>query len=221
MTVEFTLNAEPRAHLGKRASRRLRRTGQVPAVLYGGGQPPESLYFPHNELLQQLNNEAFYSHILKVNIGDRQEQAILKALQRHPYKPAVLHMDLQRISADAEIRVRVPLHFVHENVARGVKEQGGVISHLMIDVEIACLPRDLPEYIEVDVANLGMGESVHLSDLKLPEGVQIVQLIQGEEYDVPVVSIHHARTAADEEEAEERPEGEAPPSQAPGSASED
>ena len=207
MSVEFILNAEPRADQGKGASRRLRRAGKVPAVLYGGGKNPESLALLHQELKHQLNNEAFYSHILKLNIGDRQEQVILKDLQRHPYKPSVLHLDLQRVTADEQIRVHVPLHFINQNSAPGVKEQGGVVSHLMIDVEIACLPKDLPEFIEVDLANLSMGESIHLSELKLPEGVEIVQLIHGAESDMPVVSIHHARTAASEEEEAEAAEG--------------
>lgn len=202
MSVDFVLNAEPREGRGKNASRRLRREGRVPAVLYGGGQAPESLSLEQAQIKQQLGNEAFYSHILQINIGSRQEQAILRDLQRHPFKPLALHMDLQRVTADQEIRVHVPLHFVKESSARGVKEQGGVVSHLMIDVEVSCLPGNLPEFIEVDVANLGMGESIHLSELKLPAGVEIVQLAQGSEYDVPVVSIHHARTAAAEEEAE-------------------
>lgn len=217
MSVEFVLNAEPREERGKNASRRLRREGRVPAVLYGGGQAPEGLSLEQSQIKQQLNNEAFYSHILQINIGSRQEQAILRDLQRHPFKPLALHLDLQRVTADEEIRVHVPLHFIHENIARGVKEQGGVISHLMIDVEVSCLPNDLPEFIEVDVANLGIGESIHLSELKLPAGVEIVPLAQGPEYDVPVVSIHHARTAAAEEEAEAA-EGIAPTGGAAGTA---
>lgn len=202
MSVDFELNAEPRNAIGKGASRRLRREGRIPAILYGGGQQPESLSLEHREVLKQLDNEAFYSHILTINLGSRVERAILRDLQRHPFKPTVLHMDFQRITADEKLRVNVPLHFLNEGHARGVKQQGGVISHLLIDVEVSCLPKDLPEFIEVDLADLGLGESIHLSELKLPEGVEIVQLSQGPEHDVAVVSIYHSRTASAEEEGE-------------------
>ncbi len=208
MSVAFELIAEPRQDVGKGASRRLRRTGRVPAVLYGGNKAPESLSLDHNEIVKQLKHEGFYSHILNISVGSRKESAILKDLQRHPYKPTILHMDLQRVSADEAIRVHVPLHFINEQTAKGVKQEGGVVSHLMIDVEVACLPKDLPEFIEVDLSDLGLGESIHLSELKLPEGVEVVALTHGAEYDVPVANIHHARRAA--EETGEDEEGAAP-----------
>lgn len=210
MSVAFELIAESRQGVGKGASRRLRRAGRVPAVLYGGNKAPESLSFDHNEIVKQLQHEGFYSHILSITVGSRKESAILKDLQRHPYKPAILHLDLQRVSADEKIRVHVPLHFINEQTAKGVKQEGGVVSHLLIDVEVACLPKDLPEFIEVDLSELGLGESIHLSELKLPEGVEVVALSHGAEYDVPVVNIHHARRAA--EEAGEGEAGAAAPS---------
>jgi large subunit ribosomal protein L25 len=199
MSVAFELHAEPRQNLGKGASRRLRRQGRLPAVLYGGGKDPETLDFEHNKILQELHNEAFYSQILDIKIGSRTERAVLRDLQRHPFKPTLLHLDLQRVTADEKVRVHVPLHFLNQETSRGVKLQGGTISHLKIEVEIACLPANLPEFIEVDLAELEIGESIYLSQLKLPEGVEIVELSAGAEYDVPVVSIHGRRSAAAEE----------------------
>ena len=196
MSVAFELNAELRHDKGKSASRRLRRQGRVPAVLYGADKAPETLSFSQYDLLHRLENEAFYSHILQVNIGSRKEQAILRDLQRHPYKPMILHMDLQRITADEKVRVHVPLHFINEDIAIGVKQQGGVISRFRIEVEVSCLPKDLPEFIEVDLADLPIGEAIHLSELKLPAGVEIVEL--SAEHDVPVVSIHGQRVEVEE-----------------------
>ncbi len=211
MSVEFELSAESRDGQGKGASRRLRRQGRLPAVIYGGGAEPQSISLEHREVAHQLKHEGFYSHILTVKLDGTDQQVVLRDLQRHPYKPQIMHMDLQRVTADEELTVRVPLHFVNESTAVGVKEQGGVVSHLMIDVEIACLPRHLPEFIEVDLAQLGMGESIHLSELKLPEGVSIPVLSHGEEYDQPVVNIHHARKV--EEEEGEEGEGEEGPAE--------
>ncbi len=196
MSVAFELNAEPRHAVGKGASRRLRRQGRVPAVLYGADKASETLSFVQYDILHQLGNEAFYSHILQVNIGSRREQAILRDLQRHPYKPMILHMDLQRVTADEKVRVHVPLHFINEDIAPGVKQQGGAISHFRIEVEVSCLPGDLPEFIEVNLAELPMGEAIHLSQLKLPAGVEIVEL--SAEHDVPVVSIHGQRAEVEE-----------------------
>ena len=201
-STDFTMNAEPRDAKGKVASRRLRREGRIPAILYGGDKEPETLSLEHRAVAKQLENEGFYSHILTVKIGDRSESAILRDMQRHPFKPFITHMDFQRISADEKIRVNVPLHFMNENKAPGVVDEGGIIGHLLNDVEITCFPKDLPEFIEVDVANLGMNEAIHLSQIKLPEGVEIVQLTHGEEYDATVVNIHHARLVEEEEELE-------------------
>ena len=193
MSSEFVLTAEPRTEQGKGASRRLRREGKVPAILYGAGKDPVPLSLNHNELLKQLENEAFYSHILTVELDGKTEQAVLKDLQRHPAKPFILHLDLMRVSAGEKIRVNVPLHFVGEDVAPGVKIGGGIVTHAVTEVEISCLPKDLPEYIEVDLSALELGESLHLSDLKLPPGVELVQLLQGEEHDVAVAAIQATR----------------------------
>ncbi|MDE2235334.1 MAG: 50S ribosomal protein L25/general stress protein Ctc [Gammaproteobacteria bacterium] len=199
MAISFNLSAEARNDKGKGASRRLRRSGKVPGILYGAGEPPVELAFDHNELRNNLSYEAFYSHVLKIKVGDQEHQAIVKDLQRHPAKPVIMHLDLLRVKDDVEIRVHVPLHFLGEKDAVGVKQQGGVVSRNLIEVEIACLPRYLPEYIDVDVVNLELNHSLHLSDLKLPEGVRIVQLAYGEEHDLPVVAIHHPRITVEEE----------------------
>ncbi len=203
MSSEFVLTAEPRTEQGKGASRRLRREGKVPAILYGAGKDPVPLSLNHNELLKQLENEAFYSHILTVELDGKTEQAVLKDLQRHPAKPFILHLDLMRVSAGEKIRVNVPLHFVGEDVAPGVKIGGGIVTHAVTEVEISCLPKDLPEYIEVDLSTLELGESLHLSDLKLPPGVELVQLLQGEEHDVAVAAIQATRGSTAAGAAEE------------------
>ncbi len=193
MSITFELKAEPRGDLGKGASRRLRRAGKVPAILYGGGQDPQPLVLEHLDVLNQLQNEAFYSHVLTLKLGDSAESVVLRDLQRHPFKPTILHLDFLRVSADRKLRVHIPLHFINEENSRGVKQQGGVVSHALIDIEIACLPKDLPEFIEVDLTELGMGEALHLSDIKLPEGVELASHVApGSEQDAIVVSIHHA-----------------------------
>ena len=193
MSITFELKAEPRGDLGKGASRRLRRVGKVPAILYGGGQDPQPLVLEHLDVLNQLQNEAFYSHVLTLKLGDSAESVVLRDLQRHPFKPTILHLDFLRVSADRKLRVHIPLHFINEENSRGVKQQGGVVSHALIDIEIACLPKDLPEFIEVDLTELGMGEALHLSDIKLPEGVELASHVApGSEQDAIVVSIHHA-----------------------------
>jgi len=198
MSINFELEASVRQDLGKGASRRLRRDNKVPAVIYGGGAAPVSLVLAHNKVMHSLENEAFYSHILTVNIDGKVEKAVLKDLQRHPYKPAVLHVDLQRVNESEKLRMHVPLHFTGEDVAPGVKVSGGSVSHLINDVEIDCFPKNLPEFIEVDVSTLDVNETLHLSDLKLPEGVELVQLQHGPEHDLPIVSIHLPRGSHEE-----------------------
>jgi large subunit ribosomal protein L25 len=214
MRQEFKLVAEFRDDQGKGASRRLRRQGKVPAIMYGGGRPPRALALDHNKVLQQLEHEAFYSSILTIQVGDVTQAAILKDVQRHPAKHQVMHLDFQRIIETEKIRIHVPLHFVGDTVAPGVK-QGGSVSRLMTDVEVTCLPKDLPEYIEVDISNLGLDEMLHLSDIKVPEGVELVELAHG---DQPIVSIHVLKTADIEEvapEAAAAAEGAAPEGGAP------
>ena len=195
MNVQFELTAEPRSALGKGASRRLRHAGQLPAILYGGNQQPQPLTLNQLELqnLMHKAGEAFYSHVLTLKIGGAIETAVLRDMHRHPFKPSIMHIDFLRVSADRQLRVHIPLHFTNESISRGVKQQGGVVSRALIDIEIACLPQDLPEFIEVDLTNLGLGEALHLSDLQLPEGVELANHVTaGSEQDAIVVSIHHA-----------------------------
>jgi large subunit ribosomal protein L25 len=200
MEQQFVLNAKPRTDMGKGASRRLRRTGKIPAILYGGNKEATSLELDHNELLKNLEHEAFYSRVLTVSINNQQEKAILKDLQRHPFRPAVLHVDLQRVSETEKITVHAPLHFINEDRCIGVKQGGGVISHHVIEVEIRCLPKDLPEFIEIDLANLNLNDVVHLSDLALPPGVELVALAHGgSEHDLSIVSVHLPRGGHAEE----------------------
>ncbi len=200
MAEEFDLIAEIREDQGKGASRRLRREGKVPAIIYGAGRPPRSLAFDHNKVLRQLENESFYSSVLTIKVGEKAQAAILKDLQRHPARNLILHMDLQRIVEDEAIRMNVPLHFIGEEVAPGVKLGGGKVAHLMTDVEVTCLPKDLPEFIEVDVSELELDQMVHMSELKLPSGVEIPVLAQGPEHDQAVVAIHVIKTRAAAEE---------------------
>ena len=208
--IEFTLEAQTRQDVGKGASRRLRREKKVPAVVYGGDKEAVSLTLSHDEVYRKLQFEAFFSHILTLNIdGKDKQQAILRDIQRHPFKPRIAHMDFLRVQADREIQIRVPLHFINEEECVGVRMNGGEVSHLETEVEILCLPRDLPEYLEVDIANLDVGDTLHLSELTLPQGVQFVDLIHGDEYDRAVVSVHMPRVTAEEEpEEEEAAEGE-------------
>ena len=209
MSVTFELNAEVRTDVGKGASRRLRHAGKVPAVIYGGNSDPVSLTMEHTKLFHALENEAFYSHILTINVGGKGEKVIMRDLQRHPSKPTVLHVDFQRISATEKMHMNVPLHFINEDIAVGVKDQGGQIAHNVSDVEVLCLASNLPEYISVDVAELEIGHALHLSDLVLPEGVDLVQL--GHDHDIPVVAINKPRAEVVEEEvvvAEAAVEGE-------------
>ena len=203
MSDKFDLIAELREDQGKGASRRLRHQGKVPAIIYGAGRPPRSLAFDQNKVLLQLENESFYSSVLNIKVGNKSQAAILKDLQRHPAKPIIMHMDFQRIVDDVEIRMNVPLHFVGEDVAPGVKQSGGKVLHLMNDVEVACLPKYLPEYLEVDVSALELDDMLHLSDIKLPEGVEIPELAQGEDRDQAIVAIHIIKAAPVEEDLDE------------------
>ena len=201
MQETFELVAESRSGMGKGASRRLRRSGKVPGIIYGAGKDPALISVPHNELAQHLEHEAFYSHILSVQVDDQVERVVLKDVQRHPAKPFVMHFDLLRVLESEKIKMIVPLHFIGESKAPGIKE-GGVASHHLSDVEVTCLPRNLPEYIEVDVAGLNIGDAIHLSEIVSPQGVELTALAQGPEYDQIVFSVAGARPAAGEEEEE-------------------
>jgi len=195
---DFEVVAQPRTALGTSASRRLRRSGQIPANLYGEGKGSTPLVLEENRIRKQIENEAFAAHILTVRIEGEDNQAVLKSVHRDPVTDRVIHMDFQRISARSEIRMHVPLHFVNEEDCPG-KKAGGIVTHLLVEVEVGCLPKDLPEYVEVDMASLEVGDSVHLSELMLPEGVQVMALAHNPDNDQPVVSVQHPQKAETEE----------------------
>ncbi len=210
MSDDFDLIAEMREDQGKGASRRLRRQGMVPAIIYGAGRPPRNLAFDHNKVIKQLENESFYSSVLNIKVRDKSQAVILKDMQRHPAKNMIMHMDFQRVVEDQEIKMNVPLHFIGEDVAPGVKQGGGKVSHHMTEVEVVCLPKHLPEFIDMDVSEVELDEMLYLSDIKLPEGVEIPALAQGPEANRPVVSIHIIKEVVIEEEEEVLEEGEVP-----------
>jgi len=177
--AKFELNAASRDAKGTGASRRLRNAGKIPAVMYGAGKEPVMLALDHDPLFHQIKNESFYTSILTVNVGGEKEQAVLRDIQMHPFRPRIQHMDLQRISATEKLHMHVPLHFINQDIAPGVKMQGGIVAHLMTEVDVTCLPHQLPEYLTVDMSNLSLGQSVHLSDIPLPEGVAITSITHG------------------------------------------
>ena len=192
MTVEFALNAEVRSDLGKGASRRLRRNvSMVHAVIYGGDKAPQSISLLAKDLAKLLENEAAFSHVLTLNVAGTNESVVIKALQRHPAKGFVLHADFVRVVAGQKLSAHVPLHFINEATSVGVKQQGGEVSHTITEVEVSCQPQDLPEFIEVDLAKVEVGQIVHLSDIKLPKGVELVALAHGN--DLAVANIHASR----------------------------
>lgn len=188
MKEAFVVNAELRTDQGKAASRRLRRTGKVPAIVYGGKEPAQQLALSHHEMQKHLETEAFYSHILTLKFDGKEQQAVLKDIQRHPAEPILMHFDFQRVFADVAIRMEVPLHFIGGDKCPGVKVDGGLVEHQLVQVEIECLPRDLPEFIEVDLSNMKLNETIHLSQLKLPAGVVLIELRHGN--DQTVASVH-------------------------------
>src|SRR6202171_1495460 len=178
MKTSFELVAEFRETQGKGASRRLRHEGKVPAILYGGHADARTLTLNHQKLLIMLDNERFYSTILNLKVGDQSKAAILKDVQRHPFKNAIVHVDFQRVEENEKIRISIPLHFSGAAVSPGVKSQGGLVSHMRTEVEVSCLPKDLPEFIEVDISGLSLNESIQLSQLKISEGVTLVALVK-------------------------------------------
>lgn len=197
MSNVFEFVAESRGQSGKSAARRSRRKGNVPAVIYGGHLDPQMIELNHNEVIKHLNHEAVYSHILDVTVDGKTEKAILKGVQRNPAKFQILHLDFQRINMSEMVKVHVPLHFINEHGSVGGKK-GGIATHSMVDVEVACLPSSLPEYIEVDLSALDVGASLHLSDLVLPAGIEIVALTQGADHDLPVVSMMASKATKEE-----------------------
>jgi large subunit ribosomal protein L25 len=190
MKTSFELVAEFRETQGKGASRRLRHEGKVPAILYGGHADARTLTLSHQKLLIMLDNERFYSTILSLKVGDQTQAAILKDVQRHPFKNAIVHVDFQRVEENEKIRISIPLHFTGAAVSPGVKSQGGLVSHMRTETEVSCLPKDLPEFIEVDISGLSLNESIHLSQLKVPPGVTLTDLVKD---DAAVVAIHSPR----------------------------
>ena len=202
MSGEFVLNAVVRGDVGKGASRRLRNDELVPAIVYGGTKQPRNVSLSHRELVKALENEAFFSHLITLKLEDGAEEVILKDLQRHPARPRILHADFQRVSRDRKLHVHIPLHFINQEKCHGVKNQGGIIQHNANEVYVTCLPQDLPEYIEVDMTAYHVGQAVHLSDLKLPAGVESVELSHGPEHDIPVATVLAPKGGAVEETAE-------------------
>lgn len=182
MQIEF--NAKKRDTQGTGASRRLRHAGRVPGILYGGTATPQSIDVDHNEIFQLLRKEAFYSSVLTVNIDGAKELCLLRDVQRHAYRAVILHVDFQRVDANKKLHQKVPLHFVNADIAPGVKTQGGIVSHVANEVDVKCLPGDLPEFIEVDLKDLVAGHSIHVSQLVLPKGVEVVHHGEGD----PVVA---------------------------------
>lgn len=208
----YHLDANVRTDMGKGASRRLRREDKVPGILYGGEEAPVALTFDHNKINNSADYEAFYSHVLTLNIDGKKVEALVKDMQRHPFKPKITHIDFQRVIAGEELHTNVPLHFINEDKCAAIKDEGGIAEHHVNEVEIHCLPKDLPEYIEVDMADIEMGHTLHLSDITLPKGVSSVELAKEDEtHDLAVVTVKPAPKAPviDEEEGSDDTEASA------------
>ena len=197
MSNVFEFIADSRECSGKSAARRARRAGTVPAVIYGGHSEPQMLVLNHNEVIKHLEHEAVYSHVLDVTIDGKTEKAILKGVQRNPARVQIQHLDFLRVNMSEVVKVHVPLHFTNEHTSVGGKK-GGIAAHSMVDVEISCLPIFLPEYIEVNLTDLDIGATLHLSDLVLPTGVEIVALAQGADHNLPVASMMASKASKDD-----------------------
>ena len=197
--MQIEISASKRALQGKGASRRLRGSGKVPGIIYGGDSPAQAIELDHNTLYHKLKLEAFHASILSLELDGTKEQVLLRDLQMHPFKLQVQHIDFQRIDQNKKVHMKVPLHFINADIAPGVKVSGGIVSHILAELDVSCLPKDLPEFISVDLSNLASGNSLHLSDLSLPQGVEIPALIRGE--NLPVATIIIPRAVAAEEAA--------------------
>jgi large subunit ribosomal protein L25 len=195
------LNAILRDDTGKSASRRLRHANKVPAILYGSGKDSVGLTLEQKDIQHVLPDENFYSQVLELNVAGSKEDVLLRDLQHHPYKMDIMHIDFIRVDANKAVHVHIPLHFVGDEVAPGVKTEGGAVSHVIMEVEVECLPKDIPQFIEVDLSEMHLGDIIHMSDLKLSEGVELLALKHGEEYDSAVANIH-VRKAIEEPEVE-------------------
>ncbi|WP_334018557.1 50S ribosomal protein L25/general stress protein Ctc [Alteromonas sp. S015] len=198
--ANFKLDASVRTDLGKGASRRLRREDKLPGIIYGGEEAPVSITLDHNKVNNSADFEAFYSHVLEINLEGKVVEVLVKDMQRHPFKPKITHIDFQRVIAGQDVHTNVPLHFVNEEKSAAVKA-GGIAEHHVTEIEVTCLPKNLPEFIEVDMAGVEMGQTLHLSDLTLPAGVSSVELAKNDEaHDLAVVTVKPAPKAADAEE---------------------
>lgn len=202
--MDLHINAEKRDNKGTSTCRNIRRSGLVPGIIYGGGKQEEMISLNKYEIAKSLDNEAFYSQVIDISLSGEKQQVILRDIQRHPAKREILHLDFQRIKADQKINVTIPIHFENEDIAHGVKIDGGIISRLMTEIEISSLPGDIPEYISVDLIDLGIDHPIHLSELKLPKGVELTSLQHGDDdsADAAVVVIHKAKTIIEEEPTE-------------------
>jgi len=201
--MQFELIAQSRTLQGTSASRRLRRASKVPGIVYGGEAAPVSIEVEHNDLLLKLKKEAFHSTIINLVVDGKKEQVLLRDTQVHAYKPLVLHVDFQRVDATHELHVKVPLHFINEEIAPGVKLNGGLVNHVTTEVDVQCLAKDLPEFIEVDLSALKIGDSIHLSQLKLPNGVKLVAHAADDSVVVGIVGKGGSTEAAEGEAAAE------------------
>lgn len=200
---DYNLTASVRNDLGKGASRRLRRANQqVPAIIYGGTEAPQSIAVDKSAFYKALEDEAFFSSVITLSVEGKTQQVVLRDLQRHPYKPLVTHADFLRVDATHEITMRVPLHIVGQDDSKAIKEQDGELHQLATEVEISCLPKDLPDYLEADISGLELGAALHLSDIKVPAGVTIVELTHGEDHDQAIANVTKAKVASEAEDGE-------------------
>jgi len=197
MTDIFTLEAEVRTDLGKGASRRLRHANKVPAILYGEGQDPISLTLEHKNVFRAQQEEAFYTQVLTLNIDGKPVECLIKDMQRHPYKQLVMHLDFLRIDATHAVHTNAPIHFINEDAAA---KKGGTVAHHINEIAVTCLPADLPEFIEVDLSSIEIGQTLHLSDITLPKGVTSDELAKGESHDQAVVTLNAPKGSSDEDE---------------------
>lgn len=200
MSANFIVEAEVRTGSGTAASRRARRNGQVPVVVYGGGEDEQYLLVEHNKIIRQLGVEAFHSALVQLHVGDDLQRAILRAVQMHPHKQQVMHLDFQRVSRKDTITMTIPLHFIGEEDAPGVKVENGIMAHSMTTIDVSCLGSDLPEYVAVDVSHLGLGDSVSLGEVKLPEGVEFASTVQDSDLELSIASVLAPKKPQSEDE---------------------
>ncbi|HCA26346.1 MAG TPA: 50S ribosomal protein L25 [Betaproteobacteria bacterium] len=205
--MHIEINAQKREMQGTGASRRLRHAGRVPGVVYGGDKPAQMIDLDHNELYHQLKQEAFHASILSLNFDGGKEQVLLRDTQMHPYKQLVMHVDFQRVSQQGKVHMKVPLHFINAETAPGVKLSHGTVTHVMTEVDVSCLPKDLPEFITVDLGSLEAGHSIHLSGMTLPAGVELVDLLHGNDKAAVSIATPRGGVAAAEGEGEAAAEG--------------